>query len=166
MFIWEFWAKFPQGYFYRWFSAFIMQVERHVKISSLQLKQRTITDICPKSSKIGPFYKNCILTYFISICKFLWNIWFMTILGVIIESGLWRNLSTLLSLYLKLSTKWPLSELGARNWVAQQWNYRNAHGCLDCGNHLLTVFYTWNLFLTVFSPIFLKCMLLLKVKWI
>ena len=40
------------------------------------------------SSKIGPFYKNYILTYFISTCKLLWNIQFANILGVIIKSGL------------------------------------------------------------------------------
>ena len=74
-FIWEFWAKFPQDYFSRWFLTFIMQAERHVKISSVQLKQRTITQtFVPTSSKIGHFVKNCILTYFISTCKLLGNI--------------------------------------------------------------------------------------------
>lgn len=74
-FIWEFWAKFPQDYFSRWFLTFIMQAERHVKISSVQLKQSTITQtFVPTSSRIGHFIKNCILTYFISTCKLLGNI--------------------------------------------------------------------------------------------
>lgn len=97
---------------------FYMQIKRHVKISSVQLKQRTITQkFVPTSSKIGHFIKNCILTYLITTCIHLGDIYFTDILDtmkVIMFIDL-NNLLAFLSLYLKIKCKVAFIRIGNRN---------------------------------------------------